>query len=95
MRTVEQGLRDKDASVRLSAARLVGKAEPDHRAVVSVLIDVLQDRDAALRRAADVLGEVRPSDPAVVDFLRGTAGGDADADVRQAAAAALEKVRKR
>jgi HEAT repeat protein len=92
LRVVEEGLRDRDPAVRLAAARVVGKAERNHRTVVTVLMDALNEKGAPLRRrAVEVMGEVRPTDPAIPAALRRIAADDPDRAVRAAAAEALER----
>jgi HEAT repeat protein len=89
---VEVGLRDRDPSVRLAAARVVGRADRDHRTVVTGLMDALNEKGAPLRRrAVEIIGEVRPTDPAIPAALRRAAADDPDRAVRAAAAEALER----
>jgi HEAT repeat protein len=74
---------------------IVGKANRDHAAVVSILIESLSHRDAKTRRqAAETIGVVRPTDEAVIEALQNRAK-DADPAVRQAVADALAKFKKK
>jgi HEAT repeat protein len=95
LKSIEEMLRDKDVAVRLHAAMIVGKANRDHAAVVSILIESLSHRDAKTRRqAAETIGVVRPTDEAVIEALQNRAK-DADPAVRQAVADALAKFKKK
>ena len=88
-------LRLTDNAVRLQAALVVGKTKANHPAVVSILIESLNDKDAKTRRvAAEAIGTIRPSDEAVIEALQARAK-DSDAGVRAAVASALEKFKKK
>ncbi len=92
---LSQGMRDKDHTVRLYSAQLVGSVDPNDLSVVSVLIESLQHKDAKVRKlAAEVLLTVQPRDEAVLEALQATAR-DMDAGVRKAAEAALAKFKKK
>jgi HEAT repeat protein len=89
---IAQGMRDKDPTVRLYTAQLVGSLDPNDLAVVSVLMESMSDKNAGVRKlAAEVLLTVQPRDPSVADTLRELAARDQDAGVRKAAEAALTK----
>jgi HEAT repeat protein len=95
MKGIEELMRDKDSAVRLQAAIIIGKANRDHPAVVSILIESLADRDVKTRRAAaEAIGAIRPSDEAVIDALQKRAN-DPDPGVRQAVTEALAKFKKK
>jgi HEAT repeat protein len=95
LKHVEELLRNKDARVRLHAALVFGKSNPDHPAVVSILIESLADRDAKMRRrTADAIGVMRPSDEAVIEALNQRMS-DNDPDVRKAVTEALAKYKKK
>lgn len=92
---ISQGMRDRDHTVRLYSARLVGSVEPNDPSVVSIVIEALQEKDPKVRLlAAEVLQTVQPRDEAVLEALQ-TASRDMDANVRKAAALALEKFKKK
>ena len=92
---LSQGMRDKDHTVRLYSAQLVGTVDPNDLSVVSVLIESLQSKDAKVRKlAAEVLQTIQPRDEAVLEALQAV-GRDMDAAVRKAAEAALAKFKKK
>jgi HEAT repeat protein len=83
-------LKDSDAYVRGGAAEALGKLK-DPRAV-EPLMAALKDTDKSVRRAAAAALE-RLGDERAVPALEAAAAGDAEADVREAARKALEKIR--
>lgn len=92
---IAQGMRDKDPTVRLYTAQLVGSVDPNEPSVVSVLIESLNDKNPAVRKlSAEVLQTVQPGDEAVLEALQ-QAARDADAGVKKAAERALEKFKKK
>jgi len=94
LNAIALGMRDKNPWVRFYAAALVGKLEPNDPAVVSVLIESLQEMESALRKEAAILvGALRPRDASVRDALTQLAR-DPDEAVRRAATEALKKYDK-
>jgi HEAT repeat protein len=92
---LSQGMRDKDQTVRLYSAQLVGSVDPNDLSVVSVLVESLQNKDPKVRKlAAEVLLTVQPRDEAVLQALQEVAR-DADPAVRKAAESALAKFKKK
>jgi HEAT repeat protein len=83
----------KDSADRVKAVRALGKRAADADKVVPVLIELLRDDDAFVRRdAAHALGQIgsaaRSAEPALL-----TATRDRNVHVRQAAAEAVQKVK--
>src|SRR6516162_5148467 len=63
-------LKDPDADVRRSAAKLLGEAGPEAKPAVAALSAALKDRDRYVRRyAAQSLGEIGPDAKAAVPSL--------------------------
>lgn len=92
---LSQGMRDKDYTVRLYSAQLVGSVDPNDLSVVSVLVESLQSKDPKVRKlAAEVLLTVQPRDEAVLESLQSIAN-DMDAGVRKAVETALAKFKKK
>ncbi|MFO0964375.1 MAG: HEAT repeat domain-containing protein [Gemmataceae bacterium] len=90
---VAGGMRHKDAWVRLYAAAIVGKVEPNDPAVVSILIESLKEADPKMRRQAAIyVGLVRPRDESVREAIV-QATRDMDRTVSAAAKEALEKLK--
>jgi HEAT repeat protein len=88
---LEELMVDDDFTVRLHAVRVIGKTKPDHKTVVTVLVEGLQSKEAYQRKmAAETLEYVHPTDDAVLEALT-EAARDRDAGVRQAAERALKK----
>jgi HEAT repeat protein len=88
---LEELMVDPDFTVRLHATRMIGKRNPNHKTVVTVLIEGLQSKEAFQRKlAAETLEYVHPSDDAVREVLT-EATRDRDPGVRQAAERALTK----
>jgi HEAT repeat protein len=90
VKPVAQLLRAKDADTRLYAIWTIGWIGPDARETIPVMIELLADKNEAVRRkAAFALGrlESEPSDRVLAALA--SACTDANAEVRQAAGDAL------
>jgi HEAT repeat protein len=88
---LEELMVDPDFTVRMHAVRLVGKKNPNHKTVVTVLVEGLESKEAYQRKmAAETLEFVHPTDDAVREALT-AAAKDRDPGVRQAAERALKK----
>lgn len=86
-------LKDKDASIRATAADILGRTGPEAKSAVPALIDLLKDKDAKVRAAAaESLGGIGPDAksavPELIKLLK-----DKDASVRAYAASGLEPIR--
>ena len=90
---LEELMVDPDFSVRMHSVRMIGKKNPNHKTVVTVLIEGLQSKEAYQRKmAAETLETVHPTDDAVLEVLA-AATKDRDPGVRQAAGRALKKLK--
>jgi hypothetical protein len=88
---LEELMVDDDFTVRMHAVRMIGKKNPNHKTVVTVLVEGLQSKEAYQRKmAAETLEYVRPTDDAVLEALT-AATRDQNTGVRQAAERALKK----
>ena len=91
-----KGLNDKDSSVRASAAEKLGMMGPRAGKALEDVIVALKDVDPLVRRAsARALGSIAsPASNAVIKALQ-EAADDEDERVRQAAAEALDQIRRK
>jgi HEAT repeat protein len=92
--TLKRLLQDKNWSVRLPSALALAKLGPDEqKTALAVLVEWLRDKDAVVRQqAAFALGEIGPEAKAAIPSLA-TGLQDGNAEVRKAAAKALEKIK--
>ena len=85
-------LKDRDSTVRSSAAYALGEFGPEARAAIPALMELLKDKDASRAAAASALGDIGPeasaATPAIIELLN-----DENEKVRRDADEALEKIR--
>jgi serine/threonine-protein kinase len=89
-----ESLRHADVSVRVAAARGLGTVADPGTAPLQALVDGLESPDAAFRAAcAAGLGEIGAASRAHLAVLMRVQKDDADANVRMAAAGAVQKIK--
>ncbi len=90
-----EALRDSDARLRKTAAFKLGNVGPSDSAVLPALLGALRDADPTVRREA-ILSLVKFGSAAqeAVPLLEDLRQRDPDAPVRDAAARALERLRR-
>jgi HEAT repeat protein len=85
-------LKDLDVQARLNAIDVLESLGPGAAAAVPDLVQALSDSNAFVRwAAARTLGKIGPTDPGPTAAALGRLLNDADPDIRQAAAGALER----
>ena len=88
-----KGLASKDAWVRTTSARALGRVKPVAAEVVDPLIKVLTDTDERVRReVAIALGRIGPKANAAADALKKAAKEDKDYIVAHAAVESLRRL---
>jgi hypothetical protein len=93
---LSEALKDKDGSVRISAASALHEIDPTTaKDAVPALIETLKDKDLETRHtAASALGEIGPEAKDAVPALKSLSEKDTEPTVRSSAKEALIKIEK-